>query len=136
VFGVSEFIRRRLKSIPWPWNKAHERGVFVLRREKAKRQMIPFIGPEFSDYLFEGRWDIEKPLGMPPLANGHPHDDDKPKSLLVDGDEISDQHIWTAIRYLDPARDSQNNGRPVSVTVIAVLLTWIVVLAVLLNIAI
>jgi hypothetical protein len=96
--------------------------------------MIPFIGPEFSDYLFEGRWGSEKPLRMPPLANGHPHDGAKPKSLLADDDEISDQHIWTAIRYLDPARDSQNNGRPVIVPVIAVLLTWIVVLAVLLNI--
>ena len=98
--------------------------------------MIPFIGPEFSDYLFEGRWDSEKPLGMPPLANGHPHDDDKPKSLLTDGDEISDEHVRAEIRYLDPARNSQNNGRAVLVHVIALLLTWTIVLAALLSLVV
>jgi len=98
--------------------------------------MIPFIGTEFSDYLFEGRWDSEKPLGMPPLANGHPYDDDKPKSLLTGGDEISDQHVWSEIRYLDPAQNSQNNCGAVLVPVIAVLLTWTIALAALLSLAV
>jgi len=98
--------------------------------------MIPFIGPDFCVILLEGGSDNEKLLGMPPIARDYRHDYDEPESLLTDGDEFSDRHIRSAIRYLDPERNCQNGGGPIIVPLIAVSLTWIIVLAVLLSFAI
>jgi len=98
--------------------------------------MIPFIGPEFSDYLFEDRSESEQPLGMPLLATGHPHDEDRSRHLVTDDDEISGRQVWPEIRYLDSARSRQNKGEPVAVPVIAHVLTWTIVLAALLSLVI
>lgn len=73
---------------------------------------------------------------MPLPATGHPRDEDKSKSLLTNSEEVSDRHIWSEIRYLDPARSSQNNGGPSVVPVIVHLLTWGIVLAALLSLVI
>src|SRR5262249_35142156 len=106
-----------------------------LTKGKAEHQMIPFIGPEFSDYLLEGRRDSEEPLGIL-LATEQSHDDDNTRSLLTDGDESSDQHVWSDIRYLDPTRRLQNNSRAVLVSVIALFIEWTVILAVLLSLVV
>ena len=100
--------------------------------------MIPFIGPDFSDYPLEGRSSIEKPPGILALARGHHYDYCKTNPFLTSGNgEISDQHISSAIRYLDPERTCQNGGGgSILVPVTAVLLTWTVVLVTLLSLAI
>ena len=95
--------------------------------------MTPYIGPELGKYLLEGRWDSQKPLEMSFLAPEHHRDDDNPQSLLRDDDEISNQHIWPEIRYLDPARNCPNHGRPVVVPIVALLLTWTILFAALIS---
>jgi len=94
--------------------------------------MIPFIGPDFHVILHEGGSNSENPLGMP-IARGFRHDYDEPESSFPNGDECSDRHIRSAIRYLDPERHGQNGGGPIVVPVIAASLTWIIVLAALLS---
>lgn len=41
---------------------------------------------------------------------------------------ISDRHVWSAIRYLDPERNCQNGDRPIVVPVVVCLIIWFIFL--------
>ena len=50
--------------------------------------------------------------------------------LTQESGGFTDQHVWSAIRYLDPERNCQNAGdRPVLVPVIVLLTFWFIFLA-------
>jgi len=67
--------------------------------------MIPFIGPDFSDYPLEDRSSIEKPPGVLTVARRHHYDYCKTNPFLTNGDdESAEQHTPAAIRYRDPER--------------------------------
>ena len=50
------------------------------------------------------------------------------RSPRHDDEELSDQHVRSAIRYLDPKRNCQNAGRPVLVPVVVFLVFWMIFL--------
>lgn len=53
------------------------------------------------------------------------------KNLIQEDGGMPDQHIWSAIHYLDPERNCQNGDRPAVVPVIVCLIIWLIFLAVL-----
>lgn len=52
------------------------------------------------------------------------HDEEFMITTIQDDDDVSDQHVWSAIRYLDPDRKRRESDCPLIVAVIVVSIIW------------
>jgi hypothetical protein len=55
--------------------------------------------------------------------------------LIRDDGRISDQRVWSAIHYLDPERNCQNDSRPIVGTMVAILVIWVIFFAALYHLS-